>query len=98
MFAGSCIGVILLVISLEFLRRSAKEYDRYILRQFQRAAHNKCYTTTTPSCPPAKAADPASSREGSVGANAVAKSVAAEFRPNVMQQAIRATYGPLAAT
>jgi len=33
MFAGSCIGVILLVMSLEFLRRSVKEFDRYLLRK-----------------------------------------------------------------
>lgn len=33
MFAGSCIGVILLVMSLEFLRRSVKEYDRFLVRQ-----------------------------------------------------------------
>ena len=30
MFAGSCIGVIFLVISLEFLRRLQKEYDQHI--------------------------------------------------------------------
>lgn len=30
MFAGSCIGVIFLVMSLEFLRRLGHEYDRYI--------------------------------------------------------------------
>jgi len=35
MFAGSCIGVILLVMSLEFLRQASKEYDRYIGRQAQ---------------------------------------------------------------
>ena len=29
-FAGSCIGVILLVIALEFLRRSQREYDAYL--------------------------------------------------------------------
>ncbi|KAJ5083589.1 hypothetical protein N7456_013016 [Penicillium angulare] len=33
MFAGSCIGVVCLVISLEFLRRLGKEYDRLLLRQ-----------------------------------------------------------------
>lgn len=33
MFAGSCIGVICLVICLEFLRRLGKEYDRLLLRQ-----------------------------------------------------------------
>ncbi|KLJ10402.1 hypothetical protein EMPG_14215 [Blastomyces silverae] len=30
MFAGSCIGVILLVMSLEFLRRAGYEFDKYI--------------------------------------------------------------------
>lgn len=35
MFAGSCIGVICLVISLEFLRRLGREYDRYIVGQFK---------------------------------------------------------------
>lgn len=29
-FAGSCIGVILLVISLELLRRAQREFDRYL--------------------------------------------------------------------
>jgi solute carrier family 31 (copper transporter), member 1 len=35
MFAGSCIGVIILVMILEFLRRLAKEYDRRLVRQHQ---------------------------------------------------------------
>lgn len=33
MFAGCCIGVICLVITLEFLRRVGREYDAYILRR-----------------------------------------------------------------
>lgn len=33
MMAGSCIGVILLVMSLELLRRTVKEYDRFLLRK-----------------------------------------------------------------
>ena len=33
MFAGSCIGVICLVICLEFLRRIQREYNRSIKRQ-----------------------------------------------------------------
>jgi hypothetical protein len=36
--AGSCIGVILLVMSLEALRRASREYDAYIGRQHA-AAH-----------------------------------------------------------
>jgi solute carrier family 31 (copper transporter), member 1 len=35
MFAGSCIGVICLVVLLEFLRRLGKEYDRKILHDYQ---------------------------------------------------------------
>ena len=35
MFAGSCIGVICLVLSLEFLRRVAREYD--VERYFREA-------------------------------------------------------------
>lgn len=31
-FAGSCIGVVLLVISLELLRRAQREFDRYLRR------------------------------------------------------------------
>ncbi|KAI1764627.1 Ctr-domain-containing protein [Hypoxylon sp. FL1150] len=34
-FAASCIGVFVLVICLEFLRRLGREYDGFILRQFQ---------------------------------------------------------------
>lgn len=34
-FAGSCIGVILLVIGLEFIRRVQREYDGYIVRQWK---------------------------------------------------------------
>lgn len=37
MFAGSCIGVIFLVISLEFLRRLQREYDAYLRRVDTRA-------------------------------------------------------------
>ncbi|KAI4173538.1 MAG: hypothetical protein LQ343_002876 [Gyalolechia ehrenbergii] len=34
MFAGSCIGVICLVICLEGLRRAQREYDAYLVRQY----------------------------------------------------------------
>ncbi|EFQ97091.1 high affinity copper transporter [Nannizzia gypsea CBS 118893] len=33
MFAGSCIGVILLVMSLEFLRRLGREFDKHVAGQ-----------------------------------------------------------------
>lgn len=40
-FAGSCIGVVLLVVTLELLRRAGKEYDRYLVRQHR--AHYPLY-------------------------------------------------------
>ena len=43
-FALSCIGVVGLVLTLEFLRRAVKEYDRYLLRQ-----HAKQLDAHTPS-------------------------------------------------
>lgn len=39
MFAASCVGVSLLVVSLEFLRQVGSQFDRYLLRQFNRRAH-----------------------------------------------------------
>lgn len=38
MFAVSCIGVALLGVSLEFLRRVSKDYEERLQRQFQRHA------------------------------------------------------------
>lgn len=36
MFAASCIGAAMLVVTLEFLRRASSEWDAYLLRTFQR--------------------------------------------------------------
>lgn len=38
MFAATCIGVILLVMVVEFCRRIGREYDAFLVRQFQRQA------------------------------------------------------------
>lgn len=75
MFAGSCIGVILLVMSLEFLRRSVKEYDRFIIKNHTAKYRNEHGSESGKS-------------EGSAGAAACAPIPA--FRPNIFQQAIRA--------
>jgi copper transporter 1 len=83
MFAGSCIGVILLVMSLEFLRRTSKEYDQYLIRQYQRSL-----TIAVSATPP----NPSSASEKCTStATASPMPVASTlFRPNVVQQAIRA--------
>ncbi|KAF2195179.1 Ctr-domain-containing protein [Zopfia rhizophila CBS 207.26] len=85
MFAGSCIGVILLVISLEFLRRAGKEYDRYIISQYSR------------SLAPAQNASSSSSTNNDIAKGASANVAGAacipttqRFRPNLLQQAVRA--------
>jgi solute carrier family 31 (copper transporter), member 1 len=82
MFAGSCIGVILLVISLEFLRRSVKEYDRYLLRQHV-AKHDVAGTAA------AATADAGSSHGSKHGDGVAAAASVPPFRPSVLQQAVR---------
>jgi copper transporter 1 len=78
-FAGSCIGVILLVVVLEALRRSAVEYDGYLIRK------NAERQASVPR------SDSASDGSTNKGASAVAKPVAfTPARPNIVEQAIRA--------
>lgn len=79
MFAGSCIGVILLVMSLEFLRRTVKEYDRYLIRKHSESA--VVMTTSQRS----KTADTSPQRSLSPVVPA-----AGGFRPTILQQLIRA--------
>ena len=38
MFAATCIGVILLVLLVEFTKRLSRNYDEFLLRQFSRQA------------------------------------------------------------
>ncbi|KAF4974387.1 hypothetical protein FZEAL_8719 [Fusarium zealandicum] len=77
MFAGSCIGVILLVMSLELLRRSVKEWDRYLLRQHAAKFEGSASSSSN-------------SAKVDNGAAVCAAPPLPPFRPNVWQQAIRA--------
>ena len=90
MFGGSCIGVILLVMVLEALRRAGREYDRFILRQHHRRATSSFTGSQSPG-------DSGSDNE--TGKNGVVVSAAnhtqppaarSGFRPNAGQQLIRA--------
>jgi copper transporter 1 len=83
MFAGSCVGVVLLVMSLEFLRRASKEYDQYILRQAQREYHQATSIQASVSKSP-------NSNETTV--SVVALSPLTSFRPTIFQQAVRAGF------
>jgi copper transporter 1 len=85
MFAGSCIGVILLVMSLEFLRRLGKEYDRYILRQHQRAA------TTVYNSQAGAAKTDSDNGVNEHRALTPGSTAPASFRSNAIQQAVHAT-------
>jgi copper transporter 1 len=82
-FAGSCIGVILLVVILEFLRRAGKEYDRFIVAQ-----HLKTLTAGSTTI-----ASSASSADGNKNLTATTSTPvvpAQRFRPSILQQAVRA--------
>lgn len=87
MFAGSYIGVILLVMSLELLRRLGKEYDRYILRQHQRSI--SCTPVYTSQVGGSKLDSDNGSNDNKALTNGNA--AAMTFRPNAIQQGARAT-------
>ncbi|CAG8976818.1 hypothetical protein HYALB_00009082 [Hymenoscyphus albidus] len=52
MFAGSCIGVILLVISLEFLRRVSREYDRFLSTHYSLSSPSPSPSANSTNCNP----------------------------------------------
>ncbi|CAG9949178.1 unnamed protein product [Clonostachys rosea f. rosea IK726] len=78
MFAASCIGVVLLVVVLELLRRLGKEYDNLILRHFQRHV----------------AAQTSSPSDACCSASPVPSHRMVTFRASPLQQLVRAViYG-----
>ncbi|KAK0391921.1 hypothetical protein NLU13_1419 [Sarocladium strictum] len=83
MFAGSCIGVILLTMSLEFLRRCTKSYDRYLIQQ-----HEAKFTESDALAD--SGSDTAAGKSADAGASCRPAAAIPPFRPNVFQQAIRA--------
>ncbi|KAF2134817.1 Ctr-domain-containing protein [Dothidotthia symphoricarpi CBS 119687] len=83
MFAGSCVGVVLLVILLELLRRAGKEYDRFIVAQ-----HAKSLAANVPTS--SSSSDTGTSKIPTTSTAACTPTTAQTFRPSVLQQAIRA--------
>ncbi|KAH8788913.1 Ctr copper transporter [Diaporthe sp. PMI_573] len=89
---GTCFGVIFLVMALEGLRRSAKQFDRYIVQKHREAAEAR-YHQVSPTAPadasnpvlPAPVTAPTPTTDGESGSSA-------PFRPNVWQQMIRALF------
>ncbi|KAL4878394.1 Ctr copper transporter [Aspergillus karnatakaensis] len=93
MFAGSCIGVICLVIALEFLRRVAREYDAFII---QRATLKSQFLLSS-SPLPAQSASSSTADDAVHKAPAVAATrspacapAAPRVRPTLIEQLIRA--------
>ena len=80
MFAGSCIGVICLVMSLEFLRRLTKEYDRYLIYKHAGSHGATKKTSNQPS--------PSSSIHSTL--RDAAGPGSGVFRPTIIEQTIRA--------
>ncbi|KAK2611448.1 hypothetical protein N8I77_004786 [Diaporthe amygdali] len=93
MFAGSCIGVLLLVMLLELLRRMVKEYDALLVRKHSNDVNNSTYVAA------AVAGRAQQSPTGSSGSKdrhdlydvqPVSAVRSARFRPTVLEQAVRA--------
>jgi copper transporter 1 len=88
MFAGSMIGVILLVVLLEFLRRAGKEYDRFIVAQ-----HTKTFVPSNVTSSASLDNANGNCTNKTPGTTTLpARNLAAvgKFRPSIVQQAIRA--------
>src|SRR3569833_2606586 len=79
-FAGSCIGTILQVMALELLRRSVKEYDRYLIRKHAAAAAGSIARASQADSSPPPTAKP----------GGAALPLGGGFRPSVLEQAVRA--------
>jgi copper transporter 1 len=78
MFAGSCIGVILLTMSLEFMRRLVKEYDVYLARTHAARIRAIAGSENGDDSPKDGSSVPATT------------AMSTGYRPNLFEQAIRA--------
>ena len=84
-FAASCIGVILLVITLELLRRLGKEYDISLQQSFHRAAAARYASSSTNSSSTSNACGEPCNPPTYPSVQRYAT-----YRPSPLQQAIRA--------
>jgi copper transporter 1 len=84
MFAGSCIGVFLLVLSLEALRRASREYDAYIMRKHLK----NCTLPTTATSRFQEASDDPSKIPSTQSTTPLLQPQS--FTPNIVQQFVRA--------
>ncbi|KAG6146729.1 hypothetical protein E4U28_008532 [Claviceps purpurea] len=90
-FAGSCIGVFLLTLLLELLRRSIKEYDRYLIKQ-HRSRHQATSSATesTTGFATGSATPPNTKNCAAAVSSITCGKAVPHFRPNALQQGVRA--------
>jgi copper transporter 1 len=81
MFAGTCIGIALLAISLELLRRSVREFDKYLAKQHL-ARHAAALQA------PLSGSSDGGAKDAAVAGTATGS--IPPFRPTIWQQGIRA--------
>ncbi|KAI1756867.1 Ctr copper transporter [Xylaria castorea] len=86
-FAGLCIGVILLVVLLEFFRYTARRYDRYLVDQHQKKA-----SLAAENLHPPNASGSLNTKEHQITQTAIS---IPPFRPCAIQQVIRALLNTL---
>ncbi|KAL2013133.1 hypothetical protein VTN00DRAFT_658 [Thermoascus crustaceus] len=94
MFGGSCIGVICLVIVLEFLRRVGREYDAYIIRRARVRRQIAASSAAALAAGSGGGDDTPSSSSSNKGVHANVASAGSvdnsPIRPNLLEQLVRA--------
>jgi len=86
MFAGSCVGVLLLVVALEALRRASREYDAYIAR-----SHQKKNISSPPLTAASSRLEEANDPTKVSSTQSTTPLLQAQtFTPNIFQQLVRA--------
>lgn len=96
MFGGSCIGVICLVMVLEFLRRVGREYDAYIIRrarvrrQMASLSSSAAATTTVPEGDGTPSSSSNKGAHANVAAAAAGSVDNSPVRPTLFEQLVRA--------
>lgn len=92
MFAGSCIGVLLLVMLLELLRRIVKEYDALLVRKHSTNNNSTMYVEAAGAVSRAQqaASESGESKDRGLNVHPVGVAPSGRFRPTLLEQAVRA--------
>lgn len=95
MFGGSCIGVICLVVVLEFLRRAQREYNRFLSHKAITSSNRLLAKTSDTCCAERGQGSETSTEQDKSDTVVFATKLGRQRRvlagPTVLQQAVRAT-------